>query len=407
MNSSLRRAFIAAAFAASVASVSAQTAPRPTIPSASPAPGSARPNVPPAAAPEKPIGKKEAAADGVLPPVAAKASATPEPVPKSPKAIIDGLSDADLGQVIQLLKAHYVTQSSLSDIEVRRATVQGLLERLGAGAKLLSKPVAAPEEIPFHSETIDNRIGYLKMGTIKRERLPELDAALKEITEQSREAVVLDLRATPDGTDLDLAAEVCRRFCPKGKVMFTIRRPNARDQIIASKDEPQYHGLLAVLTDEANAGNAEIIAGVLQSLAGGMVIGGSTAGAAAEYTDLPLSGKELLRIAVAEVILPGGVTPMSKGIKPDLEVEVAPATTKKVLAEEAEKGLTPLILETERSRMNEAALVAGTNPDLEAMIAAQKNHTEKTKPPLHDATLQRAVDFITSVAVYERGLKEK
>jgi hypothetical protein len=52
--------------------------------------------------------------------------------------------------------------------------------------------------------------------------------------------------------------------------------------------------------------------------------------------------------------------------------------------------------------MNEAALVAGTNPELDAIQATQKAKGEKPKAALRDAVLQRAVDFITTIAIYER-----
>ena len=323
------------------------------------------------------------------------------------KAEVDGLSQADLDRVLPLLKSRYASPDALSPIEVERATVEGLLDRLGPTVTLLSKPEEVPaKESPFKSEVIENYINYLRLGSINPAHLAELDAALKDLAEKKYGAVVLDLRATPAGTDFDLAAAICQRFVPKGKVLFTVRRPGAPDQIFTAKEEPQFHGLLTVLTDEATAGNAEIIAGVVQSLSGAMVIGKKTAGAAAEFAELPLSGTKVLRVAVAEVILPGATAPVLSGIRPDLPVEASPTDTNKVLAEELEKGVAPLVTETERLRMNEASLVAGVNPDLEALIAAGHTHVDM-KPPLRDVTLQRAVDFITSLSIYEKGVHPK
>jgi hypothetical protein len=91
-------------------------------------------------------------------------------------------------------------------------------------------------------------------------------------------------------------------------------------------------------------------------------------------------------------------------MKPDVAVAVAPADTEEVLAVELEKGVMPLVTEKERPRLNEAALVAGTNPDLEAMIAAQEHRGDRAKPALRDEVLERALDFITSVSIYEKGM---
>ena len=47
--------------------------------------------------------------------------------------------------------------------------------------------------------------------------------------------------------------------------------------------------------------------------------------------------------------------------------------------------------------MNEAALLAGTNPEVEAAEAAQQRRGRAPeKPPAHDPVLQRALDVVTS-----------
>jgi hypothetical protein len=37
------------------------------------------------------------------------------------------------------------------------------------------------------------------------------------------------------------------------------------------------------------------------------------------------------------------------------------------------------------------------------MIALQKTHGDHGKAPLRDAVLQRAMDLVTSIAIYEKG----
>ena len=104
-------------------------------------------------------------------------------------------------------------------------------------------------------------------------------------------------------------------------------------------------------------------------------------------------------------VLPGESNPTLSGVKPDLEVVVPPKETERVLRLELEKGVSPLVLEVERPRLNEAALVAGTNPDLDSMIASQRDHGEEAKTALRDAALQRALDFVTSIAIYQKGAR--
>ncbi|MHA3771421.1 S41 family peptidase [Verrucomicrobiota bacterium sgz303538] len=336
---------------------------------------------------------------------------TKEPAPDPAverKAGVDALSDAELDQALSAMKQRYVTPGAFSETELKRATIQGLLDRLGAGADLHTGGKGdSAEPSPFRTETLDKRIGYIRLGTPNQANIGELDKALKQFAEQKLAAVVLDLRATPSGSDLEGAAEVIRRFSPKGKVLFTLRRRDAKEQIFTSKDEPLYRGLLVVLTDRDTAGAGEIIAAVLRAQAGAMVIGEKTAGKAAEFSEVPLGGGNTLRVAVAEVTLPEGQSLFSAGVKPDLSVDVAPETTAAVLKQGLESGVAPLIVETDRPRMNEAALVAGVNPELDSLLAAQRNRGEKPKTPLRDAVLQRAIDFVTTVTIYEKGTKGK
>jgi hypothetical protein len=51
--------------------------------------------------------------------------------------------------------------------------------------------------------------------------------------------------------------------------------------------------------------------------------------------------------------------------------------------------------------MNEAALMAGRNPELE-IPDAQRRGRGNEKSALRDAVVQRALDVVTSIGVYQR-----
>ena len=353
-------------------------------------------------APEKPAApeKQPDAEKPAVPP--AKPRKPGEPL--TTRAAIDSLSDADLDQVISLLKDNYINPDALSDDELKRATVQGIIDRLAPGASIAEAPAAGASQVsPFRAEIIDGRIGYARLGATTPGNVGELDAALQNFADKKLGSVVLDLRATPASAEFEQTAEVCRRFCPKGKVLFSVKKPNIKqEQILTSKDDPKYRGIVVVLVDRDTAGNAEIIASVLRTHVRAMVIGQQTKGEAVEFAELPLPGGLLLRVAVAEVALPDNVAVFPGGVKPDLSIDVAQETTNEVLKKELEKGVGEFVFESERPRMNEAALVAGNNPELDAIQAAQKHKGERPKAPLRDAALQRAVDFITTIAIYEK-----
>ncbi len=315
---------------------------------------------------------------------------------------VDSLSDADLKEFITLLKERYIKPAALNDAEQARAMIQGLVERLAPGVALLPPPTPGTNEpSPFKEETIAGNIGYIRLGSLVPANLGHLDAALLDFAKKPVSAVILDLRATPAGSEFEQAAEVAKRFCPKGKVLFTVKKPSIQqEQILTSKDEPKYTGLLIALVDHDAAGASEVIAAVLRTHVNAMIIGQKTRGEAVEFADLPLPSGKLLRVAIAEVSLPDNTHVFPGGVKPDLAVDVTPEANAAVLKQGLESGVAGLIVDAERTKMNEAALVAGRNPELDALQIQQAKKAEKPKLPLRDVVLQRAVDFVTTLSIY-------
>jgi Peptidase family S41 len=337
-------------------------------------------------------------------PIAGIAADEEKSKPPTLREAVDALTDADLKELVQLLKDNYIKPESLGEEALSRATIQGLIERLEPGASL--RPAPEPnigEASPFKFEVINDTVGYARIGSLTPAHLTQLDATLADFAGKKISAFVLDLRATPAGSEFEQAAEVCKRFTPKGKVLFTVKKPNVREeQILTSKDDPKYTGLLVALVDSDTAGAAEIVAAVLRTHVRAMIIGQRTRGEAVEFAELPLPSGKLLRVAVAEAALPDSAPVFPGGVKPDIAVEVSPAANAAVLKVELENGVAPLVAESERSKMNEAALVAGRNPELEALQEAQARKGEKIVAPVRDVVLQRALDFITTITVYEK-----
>ena len=128
-----------------------------------------------------------------------------------------------------------------------------------------------------------------------------------------------------------------------------------------------------------------------------LLIGQPSAGRAVEYSDFPLTSGKVLRVAIGEVIGPNGVSLFPDGVKPDVPVELPLAQKHQIFAQSAQRGLTAFVFENERPHFNEAALIAGTNPEIE--IRQQRRGPEESA---HDSVLQRAVDVITSLAIFQK-----
>ena len=320
--------------------------------------------------------------------------------------LVDSLGPADLQAFITLLKANFTDPDAITDTELSRATIEGLLVRLPRGITLSAGKENIPAVIPgaFYSELIGGRTGYVRLGTLNNANLQALDKALSGFAAKKVNDLVLDLRASPATNDLSLATEFAKRFCPKGKTIFTVRKPAGhQDRVFSSDRDPAFRGLIMVLADSDTSGAAEAIAAALRFYNKALVIGQPTAGRAAEYSDLPLPSGKDLRLAVAEMISPEGRSLFREGVKPDLPVEMSLSEKRQIFQSNSDKGMGPFIYETGRPHMSEAALLAGTNPELEAAEAAQQRRGRAPeKPPPHDPILQRALDVVTSLEVYQK-----
>jgi C-terminal processing protease CtpA/Prc len=270
---------------------------------------------------------------------------------------------------------------------------------------LLSDSAAEPAEpaAPFYGEILEGHIGYLRLGALNRPNLEALDTNLQSFAPKKVDAAVLDFRASPATNDFPLASEFAKRFCPKDKPLFTLRKTTARQERTFTSDrEPAYQGLVIILADGDTAGAAEAIAGVIRIYDKALIIGQQTAGRAVEYSDLKLPSGKVLRVAVGEAILPEGRPLFPGGLKPDVPVEMAAVDKREVFQSSREKGMTSFVVENSRPHLNEAALISGKNPELEAMEAAQHRSRNPEKTAVHDPVLQRALDLVTSIGIFQK-----
>ena len=346
-----------------------------------------------------------------VPQTASKSPALPSPS-QSPSAkptteqLVNSLSPGDLQAVIALLKSNFTNPDAITDTELNRATIQGLMVRLPHGVMLLPNRESAAMEAPiaFYSEILDGHIGYLRLGSLNSANLQALDKSLGSFAAKKVDALVIDLRASQATNDFAMAAEFAKRFCPKGKPLFTLRKPAAReDRVFNSDRDLAFRGLIMVLTDGDTAGAAEALADALRFYDKGLIMGQPTAGRAVEYSDLPLPSGKILRVAVAEIVSAEGHSLFLEGIKPDMPVEMSMVDKRQIFQLSSEKGMGPFVYEAGRPHMNEAALLAGTNPEVEAAETAQQRRGRAPeKPPTHDPVLQRALDVVTSLEIYQK-----
>jgi hypothetical protein len=323
-------------------------------------------------------------------PLHAEEAASPSPA-APPADPFSALDREQVEQAISVLRRDHVRGAQIDDAAVGRATLRGLLESLAPGAALATEPSAPSIPSPFRAEILDGRAGYLRLGSLQTENLAELDIALRDFGAKAVHGLILDLRATPESSDFALAAQVASRFCAPGTALFTLAGPGraAGGDFLAS-GENLSRGVLVVLIDEKTAGAAEALAATLRWNARALLVGTRSSGRCVEFAEVPVGAGQNLRLAVAEVLVAGQAI-YPRGLRPDIEIAQDPAERESILAAALTKGAAGFVFEQERAQFDEAALVAGTNPELDRVA---------TDPGLIDRPLQRAVDLVTALRVF-------
>ena len=319
--------------------------------------------------------------------------------------LIDTLNQSSLQEAFRLLTTDYINHNSLSELEINRAALQGMLRRLDFGAMLLTKEELSQHDSPFlyHQAIIANDTAYVRFGKFSEECVAQLDQSLEEFSKNSEIThLIIDLRSPQAQAEFSMASAILGRFRPPNELLFKIRRPgNDRPTLFVSRPVKHSWNRELILLVDAETGNVgEIIAAVLKRETNCLVIGEKTPGLTVEYRDVPIGDDRILRYAIAEVVFEDDSSIFRNGIKPDI-VTPTPYESKRSIFRETERGtnLIDCLVQKERPRLNEAALVEGIDPEIDYYLLRSNNKpTPWDKPPLQDRALQQAADLLNATA---------
>jgi hypothetical protein len=341
---------------------------------------------------------------------AALAVETPSPTPAASPAssaqsgssrLIDQLDVNQLKEILDKLRTNYVDSRALTNDELNQAAIKLLLAKLGPGVRVQTQSefARAIPVRPFRYEVVSNRFSYIRLGTLKDNTLTQLDNALGESRSRNVEGLIIDLRTVSEDSDYDVANSIVSRFVSNGEPTFNLITKGAEPKKFTSQSTPLYHGPIAVLIDRQTAGAAEVIAGVLKTKDRALLIGQTTAGRAVKYKTEPL-GDLQVSVAESEVQIAGLPLIFPGGLVPDIVVNEPQEVENQVLTQSDSGPLDPFITDEERPRLNEAALVNGTNPELDAYEEQEAGKTSKAQ--LKDESLQHAIDFLITLSLYKK-----
>lgn len=208
---------------------------------------------------------------------------------------IEGLSVSD---VSALLKG---TPSTTIKLKLKRPGAKKTLEIGFVREKIQVNPVA-------YSAVIADKIGYVMLSEFTDRAGIELKNSISEMLKQHQiESLVLDIRNNGGGL-IDEAVKIVGCFVPKGTEVVTTKGKNKEaDRIYKTPLDPIFPQMkLVVLANRSSASASEILAGSIQDLDRGVIVGERTFGKGLVQNIRPISYGGHLKVTTAKYYIPSG-----------------------------------------------------------------------------------------------------
>lgn len=161
--------------------------------------------------------------------------------------------------------------------------------------------------VPFYTVLRDS-VGYLILDSFSADSYYEFAAAVEELVERrGAKALIVDLRNNPGGL-LRAAVEICEMFAPEGgEIVTTKGRSEYSQKTYEASREPLYPDLpLSIIINENSASASEIVAGAMQDLDRGVIVGRRSYGKGLVQTVFDLPDGASLKLTTSKYYTPSG-----------------------------------------------------------------------------------------------------
>ena len=160
--------------------------------------------------------------------------------------------------------------------------------------------------IPYYG-IIEDSIGYIYLSNFTENAYIEFSKALNDLKNQGIKQLIIDVRNNPGGL-LNEVVQIVSLFVPKGTLIVSTKgRLKEWDKDYRSIIQPVDTKIpIAVLVNNNSASASEILAGAMQDLERGVIIGERTFGKGLVQTTRDLSYNAKLKVTTAKYYTPSG-----------------------------------------------------------------------------------------------------
>lgn len=160
--------------------------------------------------------------------------------------------------------------------------------------------------VPYYG-MLDNNTAYIRLSSFTDNCSKEVKDAFLELQKNNPKSLVLDLRGNPGGLLME-AVEIVNFFVPQGSEIVSTRgKVTQWDKVYKATSAPLDTVIkIAVLTNSGSASASEIVAGAIQDLDRGIVVGTRTFGKGLVQTTRDLSYNTKLKVTTAKYYIPSG-----------------------------------------------------------------------------------------------------
>lgn len=181
-----------------------------------------------------------------------------------------------------------------------------------------------------YSKVLNPNIGYIRITDFGQKTDVDFKNQLDRLTADGIKGLIIDLRNNPGGM-LTTVVNIADELLPEG-VILTVKDKNGSENQYKS-DESCTSVPLCVLINGNSASASEVLSGAIRDHGRGKLIGEKSFGKGVVQSIVEFGDGSAFKLTTAKYYTPSGECIDQTGIKPDIEVKLSDAASKKQISE--------------------------------------------------------------------------